>query len=83
MQIPVPQDDVWLANLVRLAHNGEDIVLTERGNAAVRLVPVDSQTEADELTTLLRALHGSARKRFGPDAAHSADFLYDDFGLPA
>lgn len=83
MQLPVPKDDAWLAELVRLAYNGEDIVLTERGDAAVRLVPVDKRAEADELNSLLRALHGSARKRFGPSAARSADFLYDDYGLPA
>lgn len=83
MKLPVPQNNPRLAELVRLARNGEEVVLTERGRPAVRLVPVDEQAEADELAKLLRALHGSAKKRFGPNAARSADFLYDDYGLPA
>jgi hypothetical protein len=32
---------------------------------------------------LLQALHGSGKGDFGPDAARAADFLYDDFGVPA
>ncbi len=83
MQIPLTRDDPRLAELVRLARNGEDIVLTEHGRPSVRIVPVDEQAEADELATLLHALRGSAKKRFGPSAARSADFLYDDYGLPA
>lgn len=83
MQIPVLQDDFHLAELVRRARNGENVVLTEGGRPAVRIVPIDEQAETEELAALLRALHGSAKKRFGPDAARSADFLYDDYGLPA
>lgn len=83
MEIPVSQNDPRLAELVRVARNGKEVVLTEHGRPAVRLVPVDEQAETDELASLLRALYGSAKKRFGPSAARSADFLYDDYGLPA
>lgn len=83
MRTPLIQDDPRLAELVRLARNGKEVVVTEHGRPAIRLVPVDEQAEADELARLLRALHGSARKRFGPSAARAADFLYDDYGLPA
>lgn len=84
MNVSMSEAKGQLTELARRAEAGEEVILTRRGRPAVKLVPVDGRrADDDERWALLEALHGSARKRFGPDAAHSADFLYDDFGLPA
>lgn len=81
MQISVTDAKAQLTDLVRRAEAGDEIILTRRGAPAVRLVPVAANR--DERWALLEALHGSAKHSMGADAAHSADFLYDDHGLPA
>jgi prevent-host-death family protein len=83
MQFSVTEAKARLTDLVRRAEAGDEIVLTKRGQPSVRLVPVKEKPNADERWALLEALRGSAKNSFGPDAARSADFLYDDFGLPA
>lgn len=83
MQLSVTEAKARLTDLVRRAEAGDDVVLTRRGRPAVRLVPVSNKPSADERWALLEALRGSAKHSVGPDAAHSADWLYDDFGCPA
>lgn len=83
MQISVSDAKAQLTDLVRRAEGGDEIVLTRHGRPTVRLVPIASKATADERWALLQALRGSAKDSAGPDAAHSADFLYDDRGLPA
>jgi prevent-host-death family protein len=83
MQVPVSDAKAQLTDLVRRAEAGEEIVLTRRGRPAVRLVSAAQAATADERWALLEALRGSAKHSFGPNAARSADFLYDDNGLPA
>lgn len=87
MQIPISEAKGKLTELVRRAEAGEEIILTRHGHLAVRLTPVMahelSHDKRKRRRMLLQALHGSGKEDFGPDAARAADFLYDDFGLPA
>lgn len=87
MHISVTDAKGKLTDLVRRAEAGEEIVLTRHGHPAVRLTPAAPITPGAEQRArrriLLHALRGSGAKEFGPDAARAADFLYDDFGLPA
>ncbi len=86
MQISVSLAKAQLTDLVRRAEAGDDIVLTRRGEPAVRLVPVVTDAVRAERRRLLENLRGSAKGApgfDGVDAAHSTDFLYGDDGLPA
>ncbi len=83
MHVSVSAAKAQLTDLVRRAEAGDEVVLTRDGQPAVRLVPAIKVTSAEERWRLLEDLRGSAKDRFGPDAARSADFLYDDFGLSA
>lgn len=86
MQISVSEAKRQLADLVRRAEAGEEIVLTRRGKAAVRLVPIAkaAATPSHRRRALMQAAQRSALAKFrdGPSAARSQDFLYDDNGLP-
>lgn len=83
MQVSVTDAQDQLPELVRRAGVGEDVILTQPGKPSVRLVVTQSAPTLDERWALLEALRGSAKHSFGPDAAHCADWLYDDYGLPA
>ena len=78
-------------DLVRRAEAGEDIVVTNRGRPVARLTAVRPPVEMPELPPDLAARRErllelssmmALEKAHGPDAAHAADFLYDEFGLP-
>jgi prevent-host-death family protein len=85
MNIAITDAKAQLTELVRRAEAGEEVVLTRHGKPAVRLLPVRS--EDDRVARRLRLLELSAKmareKTPGPDAAHAADVLYDDNGMPA
>jgi prevent-host-death family protein len=86
MHISVTDAKAQLTDLVRRAEAGEEIILTRHGHAAVRLVPVRlriTQTAA-ERRQIIESIRDSVRGKAlpGPDAAHSADYLYDENGLP-
>ncbi len=87
MHISISEAKGKLTELVRRAEAGEEVVLTRHGHIAVRLTPVAAREATPDQRKrrrmLLQALHGSGKGEFGPDAARAADFLYDDFGLPA
>jgi prevent-host-death family protein len=83
MEIPIPDAKGRLSELVRRAEAGDDVVLTRHGKPAARLVSIGRKTSREEKRALLEALRGSGKGSFGPDAARSQDFLYDDYGLPA
>ena len=83
MKIPIPEAKGRLSELVRRAESGDEVVLTRHGVPAVRLVAVARMPSRDEKRALLEALRGTGKGSFGPDAARSQDFLYDDRGLPA
>jgi prevent-host-death family protein len=85
MQISMKQAKAQLTELVKRAEAGEDVVLTRHGRPTVKLVPVerlyDPEARGRAIDAVLEAARGRATP--GPDAAHAADFLYDDDGLPA
>lgn len=83
MHIAVSDAKGKLTDLVRRAEAGDEVILTRHGQPAVRLVPVARKASKENKRMLLVALRGSGKSEFGPDAARSQDFLYDDSGLPA
>jgi prevent-host-death family protein len=83
MEIPISKAKGRLTDLVRRAEAGDDIVLTRHGQPAARLVSAGRKPSREKKRALLEALRGSGKGAFGPDAARSQDFLYDDDGLPA
>lgn len=86
MQISVSKAKGRLAELVRRAEAGEEIVLTLRGTASVRLVPVTkaAATPNQGRRAVMEAAQRSALTKLnnGPSAARSQDFLYGGNGLP-
>lgn len=87
MRISIEQAAGQLTELVRLAQEGEDIVLTENGEPRARLEVVTGfNPDGDARLKLIEEIQERVRRKNlppGPDAAHSQDFLYDDDGLPA
>lgn len=85
MRVPMKQAKAQLTELVRRAEAGEEVVLTRHGRATVRLAAVrgayDPEARARAIDEVMKAARGKATP--GPDAAHAADFLYDEDGLPA
>ena len=84
MHISVSDAKAQLTDLVRRAEAGDEVVLTRHGHAAVRLVPVKAKPTPEERARFLADFRASVKGKVlpGPDAAHSADFLYGDDGLP-
>jgi prevent-host-death family protein len=82
VRISVTQAKRQLAELVRRAEAGDDVILTRHGHEAVRLVPVAAVLDRKHRRTLLEEVRarGSAKATAGPDAARSQDFLYGDDG---
>ena len=83
MNISLTEAKARLTELVRRARAGDDVILTRHGQPAAQIVPIAPKPSVAEREALLDALHGAGRLDFGADAAHAADFLYDDNGLPA
>jgi prevent-host-death family protein len=73
-----------LTELVRRAEAGDEVIITRRGQPAVRLAPVQRVPDAAARRRLLDEVRASARRKVspGPAAARSQDFLYGDDGLP-
>lgn len=84
MRISVTDAKAQLAELVRRAETGDEIILTRHGHAAARLVPVKAALDRKARRALLQELRDSGRAKTtpGPSAARSQDFLYGDDGLP-
>ena len=86
MRVTVSAAKGQLTELVRRAEAGEEVVLTRHGHSAVRLVPVAAKPTQAEKAPVLEAIWKSAaknkKKRRGPSAARSQDFLYGEYGLP-
>lgn len=84
MHISVTEAKGQLTELVRRAEAGDEIVLTRRGQATVRLVPMKVATGPKARRALLEAVRksGAAKAAAGPKAERSQDFLYDENGLP-
>jgi prevent-host-death family protein len=77
IQVPASEAKAQLTELVRSAEAGEDVVLTRRGEAVVRLVPVRRPQDPATRTQIIAALQaGVASLGLQPgDAARSQDFL--------
>jgi prevent-host-death family protein len=84
VHISVTDAKAQLTELVRRAENGDEIVLTRHGHAAVRLVPVKAALDRQSRRALMEEIRDSGRAKAtpGPSAARSQDFLYGDDGLP-
>ncbi len=89
MRISVTDAKAQLTDLVRRAEGGEEIVLTRHDKPVVEIRAVKTVLSPEELREKRRKafanLDEALRKNPplpGPDAACSADFLYDEFGLP-
>jgi prevent-host-death family protein len=84
MQISVTEAEGRLTDLVRRAEEGEEVILTQDGRAAVKLIPVRHPIDLEARHRLLQeiAASGAAKGTPGESAARSQDFLYDEDGLP-
>ncbi len=84
MRISVTEASGQLADLVRRAEAGDEVILTRHGHAVVRLVPFKPIVDAKSRKAVLDAVRASAAAKAtsGPSAARSQDFLYGDDGLP-
>ena len=84
MRISVSEAKAQLTDLVRRAEAGEEVVLTRHDQEIVRLVPVKKALTRAERRAIIEEISKAAAAKATPglSAARSADFLYDEFGLP-
>jgi prevent-host-death family protein len=84
MQVPVSLAKAQLAELVRRAEAGDEVILTRHGQAAVRLVAVRQSPAGAARRRMLEDLRRSAAAKAapGPSAVRSQDDLYDQDGMP-
>lgn len=84
MRISVTDAKRLLAELIRRAQAGDEVVLTRHGHPAVRLVPISLVTCVEGRRALIEAARAGAAAKVadGPITARSQDFLYDETGLP-
>jgi len=83
--IPISAATGRLADLVRRAEAGEDVVLTREGQPVARIDAVAPNSLAQERERVIAAAHVALQGVFFDEtcAARSQDFLYDEDGLPA
>ncbi len=84
MKVSVSDAKAQLTELIRRAEAGDEVILTRRGQAAVRLVPVKAVGTRKARRALLETVRaaGANKATSGPRAARSQDFLYGGDGLP-
>ena len=75
------------AELVRLAEDGDEVVLMRHGHAVAKLVPakVKPKRDWDEIERRVKEIQRQVKAKEQPDwpdAAHSQDWMYDEHGLP-
>ena len=83
MDISVSEAKAQLTELVRLAEEGEEIILTRHGKPVARVEAISGARTRDR-RAVMEAVRRQAPAK-GPDhvsAARSQDFLYDEDGLP-
>ena len=84
MRVSLTEAKGQLAELVRRAEAGDEVILTRHGHAVVRQVaagPVAGRTARRAQHEAVRA-SGAAKALPGASAARSQDFLYGADGLP-
>jgi prevent-host-death family protein len=84
MNVSISDAKAQIGDLIRRAEEGEQIVLTRDGRAVVQLGPVGPTLTPDERGRIIDEIVREARGKAvpGPNAAHSQDDLYDEYGLP-
>ena len=90
MNVSITEAKAQLTELVRRAEAGEEVVLTRHGRPVVTLKPAQpavrpwTAAEIEERRRAIMAISKRAARKStpGPDAANSADYLYDEDGLP-
>jgi prevent-host-death family protein len=85
MEVPISEAKARLADLVRRAEAGDDVILTRHGQAVARIASVRWRSASpDERKARLDRLRASwtDEPTPGPSAARSQDYLYDENGLP-
>ena len=84
MRVSVSAAKGQLADLVRRAEAGDEVILTRHGHAAARLVSMRATSDKSSRRALLEAVRraGAAKAVTGPGAARSQDDLYGADGLP-
>jgi prevent-host-death family protein len=85
MQVSVTEAKGKLTDLVRRAEAGEEVMLTRHGHPAVLLVAVAQEVQKVDRRAILEKFMRETKGKVTPgsSAARSADFLYDEAGLPA
>lgn len=83
-QLAISEAKARLADLVRRAEAGEEVVLTRHGRAVARLVALHAKPSGMHRANLIAAIRARAAAKVsnGPKAARSQDFLYGEDGLP-
>lgn len=85
MRVTVTEAKGQLTELVRRAEAGEEVVLTRHGHSAAKIVAVVVKPDRTAKAALLDSVWksgASKKKKHGPSAARSQDFLYDEYGSP-
>lgn len=85
MRVTVTEAKGQLTKLVRRAEAGEEVVLTRHGHDTVKMISAADAPRAASRAAILKEVRAAAAKRKrkrGPSAARSQDFLYDEYGLP-
>ena len=84
MEIAINEAKGKLSGLINAALEGEQIVLTKHGKPVAEIKPLAGvKSPKDKLATIRRIMQETSEiVTEGPDAVHSADFLYDDAGMP-
>ncbi|MFC4348639.1 type II toxin-antitoxin system Phd/YefM family antitoxin [Kordiimonas lipolytica] len=85
MEIAIHEAKGKLSGLIKAAETGEHVVLTRHGRPVAEIKPLIAPKTAAEKREALMAIALRARDKQaqGADAAHAADFLYDDTGMPS
>ena len=89
MDMSITDAAAMLADLVRRAEAGEEVVLTRDGMPAVRLVAAAPKTERqrkspEEIIAAIKEIQDAvaAKGLAWPNMTSNHDDLYDEFGLP-
>lgn len=84
MDMSITDAAAMLADLVRRAEAGEEVVLTRDGMPVVQISAFGQRLSDEAFDALVDELQDIAATTAIPsnDAAHSQDFLYDENGLP-
>jgi prevent-host-death family protein len=91
MNISISEAKTQFDDLVRRAEAGEEVIVTSRGRPVAKLSPIGQPPDMANLPPDLAARRErllalsskmALEKKPPADAAHSADFMYDEYGLP-